>query len=86
LRLVQNIGQVNTMPALSIPISLYLLSAAVTYFIGSGWAAASLIMPFAISLAVTGGAGIPMCVGAVITGGTFGDVTSPAAGTAVRIE
>ena len=26
------------------------------------------------------GAGIPLCVAAVITGGTFGDVTSPIAG------
>ena len=52
----------------------------VTYFIGEGWAAASLIMPFAISLAVSAGSGIPICVAAVITGGTFGDTTSPVAG------
>ena len=37
-------------------------------------------MPFAISLAVTAGSGIPICVAAVITGGTFGDTTSPVAG------
>ena len=55
-------------------------SCLVTYFIGEGWAAASLIMPFAISLAVSAGAGIPISVAAVITGGTFGDVTSPVAG------
>ncbi|MEO6751132.1 MAG: Na+/H+ antiporter NhaC family protein [Opitutus sp.] len=42
--------------------------------------AASLIMPFAIPLTVSVGAGIPVCVAAVITGGTFGDVTSPVAG------
>lgn len=70
----------SSMPAWSVPVSLFILSSAVTYFIGSGWAAASLIMPFAISLAVTAGSGIPICVGAVITGGTFGDVTSPVAG------
>lgn len=52
----------------------------VTYFIGSGWGAASLIMPFAIPLAVSVDASIPLCVAAVITGGTFGDVTSPVAG------
>lgn len=70
----------TSMPAWSVPVSLFIFSSAVTYFIGSGWAAASLIMPFAISLAVTAGSGIPICVGAVITGGTFGDVTSPVAG------
>jgi Na+/H+ antiporter NhaC len=37
-------------------------------------------MPFAIPLAVSVGASIPLCVAAVITGGTFGDVTSPVAG------
>ncbi len=70
----------SSLPAWSVPVSVFLLSAAVTYFIGSGWGAASLIMPFAIPLAVSVGAGIPLCVAAVITGGTFGDVTSPVAG------
>lgn len=74
----QHLG--NSLPAWGVPISLFILSSAVTYFIGAGWAAASLIMPFAISLAVSAGSGVPICVGAVITGGTFGDVTSPVAG------
>jgi tetracycline resistance efflux pump len=70
----------SSLPAWSVPVSLFLLSSAVTYFIGAGWAAASLIMPFALSIAVTTGSGIPICAAAVITGGTFGDVTSPVAG------
>ena len=74
----QQVG--NTLPGWSIPVSLFIIASAVTYFIGEGWAAASLIMPFAISLAASTGAGIPICVAAVITGGTFGDVTSPVAG------
>ena len=60
--------------------SLFILFSAVTYFIGSGWAAASLIMPFAIPLSVAVGSSIPLCVAAVIIGGTFGDVTSLVAG------
>lgn len=74
----QQIG--NSLPGWSIPASLFITASAVTYFLGSGWAASALIMPFAISLAVSGGSGIPICVAAVITGGTFGDVTSPVAG------
>ncbi len=74
----QQIG--NSLPVWSIPASLFIISSVVTYFIGEGWAAASLIMPFAISIAVTSGSAIPICVAAVITGGTFGDVTSPVAG------
>ena len=70
----------NALPLWSVAAALFILSASVTYFIGSGWGAASLIMPFAIPLAMSVGASIPLCVAAVITGGTFGDVTSPVAG------
>ncbi len=70
----------SAMPGWSVAATLFVLSASVTYFIGSGWGSASLIMPFAIPLAVSAGASIPLCVAAVITGGTFGDVTSPVAG------
>jgi len=70
----------SSLPAWSVPVSLFLVSSAVTYFTGSGWGAASLIMPFAIPLAATVHSGIPLCVAAVITGGTFGDITSPVAG------
>jgi tetracycline resistance efflux pump len=74
----QQVG--NSMPFWILSVSLFLLSSFVTYFIGSSWGAASLIMPFAIPLAVSVGSSIPLCVAAVITGGTFGDVTSPVAG------
>ena len=70
----------DSLPAWSTPVSLFLLSSAVTYFIGSGWGAASLVMPLAITLAVSVSTNIPLCIAAVITGGTFGDVTSPIAG------
>jgi Na+/H+ antiporter NhaC len=70
----------SSLPGWSVAVTLFILSASVTYFIGSGWGAASLIKPFAIPLAVAVGASIPRCVAAVITGGTFGDVTSPVAG------
>jgi tetracycline resistance efflux pump len=70
----------GSMPAWGLAVSLFLLSSAVTYFTGSGWGSASLIMPFAIPLAATLGTSIPLCVAAVITGGTFGDTTSPVAG------
>lgn len=70
----------NSLPAWGTPVSLFLLSAAVTYFIGASWGAAALIMPFAIPLAVSVNSDIPLCVAAVISGGTFGDITSPVAG------
>lgn len=76
--LQQQVGA--SIPIWSIPVTLFLVSSAVTYFIGEGWAAASLIMPFAVAFAVSSNIGVPICVAAVITGGTFGDTTSPIAG------
>ncbi len=70
----------GSLPGWSVAVTLFVLSATVTYFIGASWGVASLIMPFAIPLAVSVGASIPLCVAAVITGGTFGDVTSPVSG------
>jgi tetracycline resistance efflux pump len=52
----QQIG--NSFPAWSIPVSLFILSSVVTYFIGEGWGAASLIMPFAIPLSASANAGM----------------------------
>ena len=72
----------GSLPAWSVPVSLFLLSSAVTYFIGASWGAAALIMPFAIPLAISVNSDISLCVAAVISGGTFGDVTSPVAGMA----
>ncbi|MBK5254979.1 MAG: hypothetical protein JJE39_03010 [Vicinamibacteria bacterium] len=74
----QQLGR--SLPGWSVPVSLFVVSSTVTYFIGSGWGAASLLMPVAIPLAASAQVGIPLCVAAVITGGTFGDVTSPVAG------
>lgn len=70
----------GSLPAWSTPVSLFILTSTVTYFIGASWGAASLIMPFAIPLAVSVNSDISLCVAAVISGGTFGDVTSPVAG------
>jgi tetracycline resistance efflux pump len=72
----------TSLPGWSAPVLLFLISSAITYFIGASWGAAALIMPFAIPLAVSVNADIPLCVAAVISGGTFGDVTSPVAGMA----
>lgn len=74
----QNVS--TSIPAWSVGVAIFVTSATVTYFIGSSWGAASLIMPSAIILAVSAHASIPLCVAAVITGGTFGDITSPVAG------
>jgi tetracycline resistance efflux pump len=70
----------DTLSPVWVPVLVFLVTGAVTYFIGSSWGAWALMMPVAIPLAVTTGAVIPLTAAAVLSGGTFGDVTSPVSG------
>lgn len=70
----------NKLPAFLVPLAVFVITAAVTFFIGSSWGTWALTMPLAIPLAAVSGASIPLTVGAVFAGGTFGDVSSPLSG------
>lgn len=70
----------GTLTPVWVPVLIFIVSGAVTYFIGSSWGAWALMMPIAIPLAVTTGGSLPLAVAAVFSGGTFGDVTSPVSG------
>lgn len=70
----------GSLSAIWVPVIIFIVTGAVTYFIGSSWGAWALMMPIAIPLAVTTGGSIPLAVAAVLSGGTFGDVTSPVSG------
>ena len=71
---------VGTITPVWISLIVFLVTALVTYFIGSSWGSWALMMPVAIPLAVTTGGSVPLAVAAVFSGGTFGDVTSPVSG------
>jgi Na+/H+ antiporter NhaC len=70
----------DKIPSFLVPVTIFVITGAVTFFIGSSWGTWALIMPLAIPLAAVSGASIPMTVGAVFAGGTFGDVASPLSG------
>ncbi|MDC3425630.1 hypothetical protein NC797_14070 [Aquibacillus sp. 3ASR75-11] len=70
----------GTLSASWVPLLIFAVTGAVTYFIGSSWGAWALMMPIAIPLAVTTGGSLPIAAAAVLSGGTFGDVTSPVSG------
>jgi len=63
-----------------VPLLIFSITGAVTYFIGSSWGGWALMMPIAIPLAATTGGSIAITAAAVFSGGTFGDVTSPVSG------
>jgi len=79
IQLIQNtLG--GTIPAFWIPVIAFIVPTTVTYFIGSSWGAWALMMPIAIPLAASTGSSLPLVIVAVLSGGTFGDVTSPVSG------
>lgn len=70
----------NNLPAFLVPLVVFAITGTITFFIGSSWGTWALAMPLAIPLATVTGASIPMTIGSVFAGGTFGDVASPLSG------
>lgn len=70
-------------PAFLTPVTIFLLACMIGYFIGSSWGTWGLFMPLGMSLAVATGAPVPLTVGAVFAGGTFGALTSPLGDTTI---
>ncbi|WP_163539580.1 Na+/H+ antiporter NhaC family protein [Gracilibacillus sp. YIM 98692] len=78
-QLIENTLAGNLSPFL-VPGLLFVVTGAVSYFIGSSWGSWALMVPIAFTLAVSTGSAIPIALAAVLSGGTFGDVTSPVSG------
>lgn len=70
----------DTISSTFVPVITFIVTAAVAYFIGSSWGSWALMMPVAFTLAVATGASLPIVIAGVLSGGTFGDVTSPVSG------
>ncbi len=74
------------MVAGTIPVVVFLTGAAMSFFTGTSWGTYALITPFALPLALeaSGGmvdAGVLVTVGAIVSGGLFGDHCSPVSDT-----
>ncbi|ERJ11993.1 Na+/H+ antiporter NhaC family protein [Haloplasma contractile] len=67
-------------PSALVPALVFIVTCFVAFFMGSSWASWSLMMPLAIPLIAATGGSLPLVIGAVFAGGTFGDVTSPLSG------
>ena len=50
---------------------------------GTSWGTFSIMIPVAVPMAVTMDADVAMCIGAVISGGIFGDHCSPISDTTI---
>lgn len=73
----------NITPAL-IPAIMFILGVIISFATGSSWGVWALGMPIAIPMAHSLGISIPLAIGAVVSGGLFGDHCSPISDTTIQ--
>ena len=84
-----NIGQFLTgvvqdsIPAALIPAILFLIGVVVSFATGSSWGVWALGMPIALPMANAMGIPLTLAIGAVVSGGLFGDHCSPISDTTI---
>ena len=70
-------------PPAVIPLLVFLATAGISFADGSSWSTYGIMFPIAIPVAFTTGANLPLVLGAVFSGGIFGDHSSPISDTTV---
>ena len=66
-----------------LPAVIFLLAAIISFATGSSWGTIIIMMPLAVPAALGTGADMPVVVGAVLSGGLFGDHASPVSETTI---
>ncbi len=62
---------------------IFLISSVISFSTGTSWGTFSIMIPVAVPMAVAMDADIALCIGAVISGGIFGDHCSPISDTTI---
>jgi Na+/H+ antiporter NhaC len=62
---------------------IFLLSSLIAFSTGTSWGTFSIMIPVAVPMAVTMDANVALAIGAVISGGVFGDHCSPISDTTI---
>ncbi|UJF17765.1 sodium:proton exchanger [Vibrio sp. SS-MA-C1-2] len=73
----------NGFPVWLIPAMAFLLSAIISFATGSSWGTFAIMMPLVIPTAILVDAPLYACIGAVLSGGLFGDHSSPISETTI---
>jgi Na+/H+ antiporter NhaC len=66
-----------------LPAACFLLAAIISFATGSSWGTIIIMMPLAIPASVATDANMPVVIGAVLSGGLFGDHSSPVSETTI---
>lgn len=75
--------QFGGIPAGIVPVGVFLATSFVSFSDGSSWSTYGIMFPVAIPIAFATGANLPLVLGAVFSGGIFGDHSSPISDTTV---
>jgi Na+/H+ antiporter NhaC len=70
-------------PGWLVPAVIFVLAAIISFATGSSWGTIVIMMPLAIPAAVATGADLSVTIGAVLSGGLFGDHSSPISETTI---
>jgi Na+/H+ antiporter NhaC len=66
-----------------LPAAVFVVGGAVSFTLGSSWTAFAILVPIALPLAEGLGLAPPLVLGAVLSGGIFGDHASPLSDTSI---
>ena len=73
----------GNVPAFIIPAILFIVGVFMSLASGTSWGTYAIMLPIAIPMAVTLDAHLLVCIGAVLSGGIFGDHSSPISDTTI---
>lgn len=73
----------ETLPAWLLPACLFLTSGFIAFAVGSSWGTFSIMLPIAVPVATALGTDPTLLVAAVLSGGIFGDHSSPISDTTI---
>ncbi len=73
----------SALPITFLPLLVFLVAALTAFSTGTSWGTFSIMMPIALGLAGTFDLNIALMIGAVISGGIFGDHVSPISDTTI---
>lgn len=73
----------SNLPRELLAASIFVISAIISFSTGTSWGTFSIMMPIALPMAVAMDAYLPLTIGAVISGGVFGDHCSPISDTTI---
>lgn len=73
----------NTLSIYLLASVIFLLSSLISFSTGTSWGTFSIMIPIAMPMAVAMDADAALCIGAVISGGIFGDHCSPISDTTI---